>query len=212
MGILRIFLALSVVLYHAGPLFGFAGVGGETALQAFFIASGFYMTLILNEKYSAPGENRVFYKTRFLRIFGLYWPMLALYLSAAGVLFAATHSGPIATILKQGVGSLSFWVMAISNVLLVGLDGLLYLVFSGDGIAFSPNHAARDPGLFRGIVVQPAWSLSPELMFYALAPFIVRRSLGTVWASLSAAWYCAWAGSRWDWSAIRGPTASFPSN
>lgn len=180
MGILRIFLALSVVLYHAGALFGFAGVGGATAVQAFFIVSGFYMALILNEKYATPEENRVFYKTRLLRIFGLYWPILTLYLVAAAVLFATTHSGPLDAILKQGVGSLSFWVMALSNVLLVGLDGLLYFVFAGDGIAFSPNHAAQDPGLFRGIVVQPAWSLSPELMFYALAPFIVRRSLGAV--------------------------------
>ena len=43
-------------------------VGGKLAMQAFFV--GFYMSLILNEKYPATRSgNLLFYGNRFLRIY-----------------------------------------------------------------------------------------------------------------------------------------------
>ena len=49
MGTLRLILALSVVYGHAGDFLGFNLVPGDTAVQAFYAVSGFYMTLVLNE-------------------------------------------------------------------------------------------------------------------------------------------------------------------
>ena len=51
MGILRTILALAVVVYHSYKLFGFRMCGGQVAVEAFYIISGFYMALVLNEKY-----------------------------------------------------------------------------------------------------------------------------------------------------------------
>ena len=53
MGTLRLLLALSVVLFHSGP-FVFTGsdwVGGIVAVEGFFVVSGFYMTLVLHQRY-----------------------------------------------------------------------------------------------------------------------------------------------------------------
>ena len=51
MGLIRTLLAISVVLAHSSPIFGIKLVGGQVAVQAFYMISGFYMTLVLNEKY-----------------------------------------------------------------------------------------------------------------------------------------------------------------
>jgi len=50
MGFIRIILAIAVVIVHTEPIFGFELVRGRVAVQSFFIISGFYMAMILNEK------------------------------------------------------------------------------------------------------------------------------------------------------------------
>ena len=67
MGSIRLLLARAVVFSHATAC-GISMVPGHVAVQAFFIVSGFYMSLILNEKH----KNRsalVFDSNRFLRFF-----------------------------------------------------------------------------------------------------------------------------------------------
>lgn len=50
MGFLRLFLALSVIAGHSqSTVFGFNGIGAWYAVQFFFIISGFYMAMVLNE-------------------------------------------------------------------------------------------------------------------------------------------------------------------
>jgi len=79
MGILRFILALSVVITHSTSIFGLRGVGGQIAVQAFYIISGFYMTLILNEKYIGVNNSyKLFITNRFLRLYPTYWVVLLL--------------------------------------------------------------------------------------------------------------------------------------
>ena len=52
MGLLRFCLALAVVAAHTHQrLFPFQMISGFYAVKVFFVISGFYMALILNEKY-----------------------------------------------------------------------------------------------------------------------------------------------------------------
>ena len=52
MGYLRLFFALSVLVYHVTPNpFGFSFFHSSLAVTGFFVISGFYMSLILQEKY-----------------------------------------------------------------------------------------------------------------------------------------------------------------
>lgn len=58
MGLIRILLAISVIIAHTESILGFNMVGGTLAVQAFFIISGFYMALILSEKYDVSTQSR----------------------------------------------------------------------------------------------------------------------------------------------------------
>jgi len=88
MGVLRLLLAVVVVIYHAYPLWGYRIISGELALRSFFIISGFYMALILREKYPA-GNYKLFITNRFLRIYPLYWFVCIVTLGAS--YFFITH-------------------------------------------------------------------------------------------------------------------------
>jgi len=79
MGLIRFMLAISVVIAHTSDLFGFGFVGGEMAVKIFFMISGFYMALILNEKYiGANSSYWLFLKNRLLRLYPLYFLVLFL--------------------------------------------------------------------------------------------------------------------------------------
>ena len=81
MGLLRLILALSVFIVHTGSFYGFNLVGFSVAVQSFFVISGFYMSLILNEKYKGPGSYYLFISNRFLRLLPAHWVVLALAVS-----------------------------------------------------------------------------------------------------------------------------------
>jgi peptidoglycan/LPS O-acetylase OafA/YrhL len=172
MGAFRFFLALSVLVTHI-PLYHFASgrshlswghlhiiVTGGHAVFAFFILSGFYMSLILNEKYNtlANGMTR-FYGNRLVRLYPAYLCallMMVLLSLAAGhaTIFAGDYSHPR----LQWIGAL------LANLSMVGMD-----IF--------PIVDAQN---WRLLVLTPAWTLSTEIYFYCLAPFIVQRSLPTL--------------------------------
>jgi peptidoglycan/LPS O-acetylase OafA/YrhL len=153
MGILRLILSLSVVLDHTGPLFGLHLLSGKIAVQAFFIISGFYMALILNEKYSiADAANKqemywLYISNRFLRIFPLYWLtflLTLLFLLLTGQFFT----------LFPGHLPLDLFLKNVS--LFVTPDYFLYL-----------------PKIYSGLYIFQAWTLGLELFFYFVAPWCV---------------------------------------
>lgn len=66
MGILRLLLAISVIIAHTESVFGVRLVGGVIAVQAFYIISGFYMAMILTEKYIGKNSYKLFITNRLL--------------------------------------------------------------------------------------------------------------------------------------------------
>jgi len=73
MGILRTILAIAVVVYHSYKIFGLRMCGGQVAVETFYMISGFYMALILNEKYVGKGSYKKFISSRFFIKFTVYW-------------------------------------------------------------------------------------------------------------------------------------------
>jgi peptidoglycan/LPS O-acetylase OafA/YrhL len=184
MGVLRLLLALAVVLQaHSTPLFGVSMIGGAWAVQGFYVISGFYMALVLNEKYGAGAAGyREFIGQRLLRLLPGYWICLA-----AAILVGVMGWGTSLPVVP--VSAIHFWrqhadrlpgyqlaYVVVSQALLLGVDWLLFLGVSPDGAL----HFIRDirftgtPG-HEFIFVGPVWSLGVELAFYLVAPFIVRR-------------------------------------
>ena len=80
MGTFRLLLAVIVMLGHLSfypqpiPYF----LPGGIAVEAFYIVSGFLITLVLVEKYQ--DRLLLFYSNRALRIYPIYWTCLLLYL------------------------------------------------------------------------------------------------------------------------------------
>jgi peptidoglycan/LPS O-acetylase OafA/YrhL len=189
MGILRLLLAVSVVINHTGPILGLTLVGGPVAVKAFYIISGFYMSLILNEKYTAdrPRSYRLFIINRFLRLYPVYWAVLVLTLLlgvAVWVFGNSATGGPLQGYVKYFDAGSSFplltWLfLIVTHLILFGQDLAMFLgVNATNGsLFFTRNFALAQPQLHSFLLLPQAWTIGLELTFYLIAPFIVRRKL-----------------------------------
>ncbi|MBI1731600.1 MAG: acyltransferase [Gammaproteobacteria bacterium] len=172
MGMIRMFLALSVVIHHLSQR-SFQWLDAGAAVMAFFVISGFYMALVINEKYRGMDSwRRRFYEARLLRIFPAY-----LFVLIAGVMVHAANQAAFAEYFR-----LELWKqisLVLMNVFIVGQDlfqtVLMTPVKGGQNAVVDSALAALGPEYFRNeyMIIGQAWSLSSELMFYAIAPFIV---------------------------------------
>jgi peptidoglycan/LPS O-acetylase OafA/YrhL len=183
MGLLRLFLAISVLVTHLRYGRGIAGVSflnGQLAVECFFVISGFYMALVLNEKYNYPGSYWTFIQQRFLRLYPLY--------VVIGIILLSVEGG-LSWFAGQPLGIYKVWATApplnpfftayvtVINFVILGLDSLWFIHLDGTTgqLLFTPYSS---PETIQGInfaVNGPAWTLSVELTFYLLAPFLVRK-------------------------------------
>ncbi len=169
MGVLRLLFALSILIFHSGQFFGYNVTTWSNALFSFFIISGFYMALILDKKYPHKKHRLLFWSNRFLRIFPLYWVTLVLTFLFA-VLKLVFHIG------TQDNAILHYlqWSPHTSPITF-GLNLFNYisrnitLILTFDYVRVSDNI----PGY---LLVQQAWSLQIELLFYLMAPFLAVLS------------------------------------
>lgn len=195
LGCLRLLLALSVVIGHTSPVFGIRLVSGAAAVETFFMISGFYMALVINEKYFTKGQAlklsykssyKLFIEARAMRLYPLYALILALTVAMQAVLTGpAVGTGALAP-------ALGFWTQNLphlhwSNLLLLAgvnlsLIGQDWMMFTGlnaqTGKLFwtSSFWSVPLPG-YHFLFVPQAWTLGLEITFYLLAPFIVRRKV-----------------------------------
>ena len=200
MGILRLILAISVVVMHCDPdLSKWVLVGGQFAVKLFFIVSGFYMAMVLTEKYHGPGSVRLFYGNRLLRLLPTYYLVIAIALLVPWLAGIILHR-PVS------IGQLAVWKLH-GDQLPDGIGALLIALqatpvgqelgfMTGLDISDRSVHAsvADGPllGLFNFLMIPPAWSISLELQFYALAPWLVGRRLvllATIAASAAALYF-----------------------
>jgi peptidoglycan/LPS O-acetylase OafA/YrhL len=167
MGLVRLWLALCVSTAHiqvftfpdfAGAEHLFFNLGGNRAVILFFTVSGFLMSFVLDRKYSGRGGTLEFYRARFLRIYPLWWAMIAITLVVFGL-----------EPLRKPIVDLAL------DLGLIGLDWRIALT------TFPEPYAA----LFAPLGI--GWSLAPEIAFYLIAPFVLRSlalSAGIFAASL----------------------------
>jgi peptidoglycan/LPS O-acetylase OafA/YrhL len=182
MGLVRVVLAVAVLLGHL-PLTDVKIMSAGLAVQGFFIVSGFYMALVLDNKYK---DVSLFYTNRLIRLLPSYF--LVAVLSAIAVfvfnasataspdIFATAYSNPITAI-----------VLTFENIAIVGQELLFWFTINDNGmLVFDPSGALPSPPDitlgWQALLVPQSWSLSMELMFYAIAPFLSRLS----WRGLAA--------------------------
>ncbi|MGZ5202250.1 MAG: acyltransferase family protein [Croceibacterium sp.] len=188
---MRLLLAMSVVYGHVGlmSVLGVPSIPGDTAVQAFYAISGFYMALVLNETYTAKDSTyRLFLTNRFLRLFPAYAVVAIATLGLA--LIVHSRSGELPFVIywhaMPALPVIELAPLLASQVSIIGMDihqlltlqsGALSLVTDFD------NDAARLQGL---LVNPPAWTLGLEFSFYLIAPLIARRPVRVIAAILFA--------------------------
>lgn len=155
-GLLRLFLALVVLNSHL-PIMNIDPPVSRifhsfVAVCAFFIISGFYMSLVLNETYATRQHGLAdFYLNRLLRLFPTYWVVLICFCLYRGFPGDLSNSIEQATIIPHILwGTVTF---APTNVLQLG----------------------------------QMYTVGLEILFYVVAPFVVRRSLPILISFFAAA-------------------------
>jgi peptidoglycan/LPS O-acetylase OafA/YrhL len=183
MGLLRLLLAISVVLAHAGKIHGFRPLESAEAVQTFYMISGFYMGMILTEKYTGAGSYRLFLYNRLLRIYPTYWAVLIISAVIWWLAGSAVHEINPLSILQAGFGGSVLVLLIGSNLLLLGQDLVMFSGATKSGRwRFTPDFQQDRRPLWHYLLVPQAWSLSIELMFYAVAPFMVAWRTRTLLA------------------------------
>lgn len=155
--------------------------GGQVAVESFYIISGFYMALVLNEKYLGDGSYKKFILSRFYRIFPVYWLVLlaTVLFSVIGYYafnkpyFLYRYVSP-----NQCLSGVTLFYFLLENLIVIGQDALYFLKIDNycqPGFVydvFSYNHTG-----YQYLFVPQAWSISIELMFYLIAPFLVTKKI-----------------------------------
>jgi peptidoglycan/LPS O-acetylase OafA/YrhL len=170
-GAIRLFLALAVAYDHlsqqhtsglgAIPKAWLLGMNGPFSVLFFYMISGFLISFALSNKYGTTGHGLVqFYKSRFIRIFSLYWPLLLLMIldpSSRGWLSSASV------------------IDKVTSITLVGMDWT------------SSFESYPNPIMVTVPVLGQAWTLGAELTFYIVAPFLLRSWKAAVIALIGSA-------------------------
>ncbi len=139
------------------------------------------MALILDEKYVAANSSfRLFITNRFLRIYPSYW-LVCLLTIVYSLICWKMFGSPIRLtgFYEYGsrMGTAAWSLLSVSNTVLFGQDIAMFfgLDTSSGSLFFTPDFTRHHPQLHEFLLVPQAWSLSIELMFYLLAPFLLRR-------------------------------------
>jgi peptidoglycan/LPS O-acetylase OafA/YrhL len=181
MGMIRTVLALAVVFTHSPWLKGYVFVGGRYAVQLFYIISGFLICHVLHRNPAYRDPLR-FYASRALRLYPVYYVVLAL--SLVAVLGANRKFFDLYEKIPPSAAAL----LAVTNVTLLGQDWVLFSGVSEGKLVFEPE-PFKGSGilLLNGLLVPQAWTLGVELSFYLVAPFLLRNRrlmLGILFLSL----------------------------
>ncbi len=158
MGTVRFLLAMCVVTAHfGGKVFDVIPLSGITAVQGFYVISGFLITMVLVERadYRSVGK---FYASRYLRLWPTYAAIAAIQLYLGWPLYMAK--------LSENVGTGIY--LAFVNLFIFGQDTALFLRFDeAGGLVFTPSFGSYPgPQVTNYLLVPQAWSLGIELAFY----------------------------------------------
>ena len=175
MGIIRLILAIAVVIVHTEPIFGFELVRGRVAVQSFFIISGFYMAMILNEKYIGKNSYKLFITNRLLRLYPIYWTVLL-----GMVLVCILSKSEAFSMYVQYFDSMSFGsflFLIFTNIFMFFQEVVMFLGLdtTTGNLFFTSNLWETNPMLHQFLFLSQAWTIGLELLFYLVAPLIARR-------------------------------------
>jgi peptidoglycan/LPS O-acetylase OafA/YrhL len=164
MGILRLLLASLVLASHV-PEFASKFLG-PIAVECFYVISGFYIQMILIERYiGQPQWRRKFLESRLLRIYVPYWLILTAFCILMPVFLhrhdLRQHISPLMTDLWDYPTSARVWLTLLANVFILGTEYMKLF------------QAGANCGVSEPVMIPQVWSIGIELTFYFIAPFLL---------------------------------------
>lgn len=208
MGLIRVILAYAVVLNHSRPIHGYFLIPSNAAVTLFFMISGFYMALVMTERYTGSNRIRNFYSNRILRLYPTYFIALVLMLGVEFYLNLST-GGEYTSAWQADHAALPWSAkvpLIVPNIALVGSD-LPWMFYYGrnSGWHFCLGRTSPDASdavsTGRYLVLNPAWSIGLELWFYLLVPSLalwrtrslVILALASLAIRLGMEWVMPWS-------------------
>jgi peptidoglycan/LPS O-acetylase OafA/YrhL len=76
--------------------------------------------------------------------------------------------------------------LAFTSLFILGQETTLFLEIRDGALGFTPSGPSGDFPVWFFLPVPQAWSISLELMFYALVPFLIRYSTRVLWGIVIA--------------------------
>lgn len=192
MGIIRSLLAIAVIISHTKQDFlGFGLIPGYVAVECFFMISGFYMSLVLNGKYASIKYRKTFYINRLLRIFPAYWITLGVVFSISCFSYYNNGNGLYLEPYLEywdDLEILPLCLLFFSNIFIFGQDIIMFLGIdmTSSSLFWVSDFRNSDPMLYTFLFIPQAWSLSLELLFYFISPFLVKRKTKTLMVIIGA--------------------------
>lgn len=143
------------------------------------------MSLILNEKYIGKQSSyKLFITNRLLRLFPTYWIVLLLTIIFSIITYQMRFYRNASFLITwidnyKHLTFSSFFYLAFSNLFLFFQDIALFLGLDtkSGNLFLTSNFYSSNPNVFKFLLVPQAWSISLELIFYIMAPWLVKRSL-----------------------------------
>tara|TARA_X000000950_G_C13917198_1_gene661600 strand:- start:4502 stop:5560 length:1059 start_codon:yes stop_codon:yes gene_type:complete len=169
MGILRTFLAITVVLSHS---YGHIFVGGRLAVQLFYIISGFLISYILIEA-ETYNSVRKFYWNRILRLFPAYYFISVLTFFVFLIQLSYLDQVDFFETFNQ-LNLMGKIYLILSNIFIIGQDFAFFMGADAGNLIFKSNYFNSEPVIYEGLISQITWTISLELTFYLIAPFILK--------------------------------------
>lgn len=136
------------------------------------------MALILDRKYTGKNSYYLFIRNRLLKIYPIY--LTVLIISFVLILFWSERGLPHQIIAFQEDFNNLHWTtifyIIFQNIFILTQDIASFFSTNREGLlSFSPHLSSTYPFIYTHSIIPQAWTLSIELMFYFIAPFLVKK-------------------------------------
>jgi peptidoglycan/LPS O-acetylase OafA/YrhL len=181
-------LALCVLLTHSASSDLRNHLLGTFAVESFFVISGFYMAMVLTQKYTPAKLGKSwaanFYLSRYLKLYPTYILSVLAMLLLAGFALAVSDTKPAIVVAWQQLlslpltvsnGLLILWAM-VANLTIFFYDLVPVIAVHDHQAILTVNQSLTQINTAALTVNVLAWSLGIELIFYVLAPYLLART------------------------------------
>ncbi|MBF0178710.1 MAG: acyltransferase [Magnetococcales bacterium] len=172
MGVLRLLLAISVFADHSGKSVVLdLLIRDYLSVKLFFIVSGFYMSMVLNEKYTQNHAYALFVQNRILRLYPVYLLCLIIKIFISYYAFTLNYASVyISSVPKlmhnfENFSFLAILYLILSNIFIVGSNLAEFIT-----VPYVPRFTDV-------LILAQGWSLDVEFLFYLIVPFLARSNL-----------------------------------